>query len=254
MDAGNKMVMLEHEYPQTNYFANTGILNPTESLKGFRKGVFTWGGFMLFIFFAGLEIKGFSGGVIKASITNTFVIPIYIGLYFSYNFIQYLLQLNNEFSVLSAKSDLQSYCATINRFLMIKELKEIDRSFNPDLFTFGGPGNFPGTEGGTEVFQCELEPLSIYKERYAEAIKESRDLYEHAPGRVRRKHSLTAADKDYFYRHYDKLKYVNLHEFMQYKLPYWFGYLVWGLINYSMTAYFSNAPSLALAIKTLTAQ
>lgn len=242
------------DYRQVEIFKSLEPIVPSDILLTYRRGVFIWGGFMLFVFFAGLSVTGFEGIFIKGNIQNTSVITILFGLCFYYYFVQYVLQLNREFAVHSLQISMDSFCGGLNLHLFRQELKAIDKTFDENNVKFqsDGGGRFGGPkEGGESVFTYANCLDYIVRNRVQIERSETLELISDM-GQIRRKYRLDEFDKRYFEKHYDQLKNANLHDFMQFKMPVLFGGIVLVLIVYSIASTYTGAPAISSFISSNT--
>ena len=136
---------------------------------------------------------------------------------------------------------MDSFCGLLNLYLFKIELKRINPTFDERNGSFTGLTGDQGPEGGESEMQ--YGPCLDYIERNRDRIKENENLSlsDHR-SQIIHKYRLNEFDKRYFKRHYCQLKNANLHDFIQYKLPVWFGGFVLVLIVYSMTAVYTGAP------------
>lgn len=239
------LVIQEREYKDIDYFKNLDVISPTQMLLRFRKNVFLWGSLVIFISFAGLVIEGVSGGFIRADIVNPHVINIYISIIFIYSYIQYFLQLNNEYSSHSGKSSsIQAFSRELTFYLFKRELSTIIPGFNENSYSFISYAKNPRQEEKSNKVSCEeLSPEVI--EHRADDINK-RDGFSLQGDKVFFEYRLSADDETYFHKNYDQLRNANLNEFLHYEFPVFFGGFASILIVYDLIASIFSLPPISI--------
>ena len=197
-----------------------------------------------------MNINAFSGGFIKADIENSFIIPVYVSLFFFYSFAQYYLQLDNEYSAHSnLVSSIQGYGNHLALYIFKRELRNMINGFNEANYSFSVVGKNPRQEESTYKAQCNGMPPEQILEYNDKII--NNEGFSVADNVLSFTYLLTEKDIEFYNKNHNQLKNANFNEWLQYKFPLWFGYIISVVIIYALMVFYFDFTKISTIINGL---
>lgn len=215
----------DDQYRQIDYFRDINRYIPTERLLRHRRNVVAIGGFVLFFYFAGIDIQEFSGGFIRGTMKRPNMVSPFVGLFFIYNFYMFHTNLYKEkekhnFTV----THLKSFGVNLARYIIKQHIGPIiipystnplAKEFEPQNLSTTGRGphknievSFSAGHKVTETEKQKIEALPGFK------VEKNTINFSYA---------LTDKDVDFFKDHKDLFRSVAKNEFMDFRFPEYFG-------------------------------
>ncbi len=223
------------EYKQTEYFKNIQrFLSPApDRLLKYRRNVIGLGAFVLFFYFAGINIEGFSGGFIKGTIEKPYLVSMFLCLFFTYNYFMFYVHLNKEierhdFTV----NNILSFGTYIAKFIIIREIAKIIKISGISIGNSGyEPKNFSViTSSENNIRTSFTLDLEIRKANEKEIRKLSG--FEIDKNVIIFDYEMSEEDKKYYSENSNLIKQAVINEYMDYLFPKYFGVFVLMVIAY----------------------
>lgn len=187
------------------------------------------GGFVLFYFFAGINIEGFSGGFIKGTIAKPHLVSSFLCLFFIYNFFMFYVYLSKEIERFNFTADtLRSFGVAISKFIIKREIGKILQASGFGHITDNEyePKNFSaiGTKSEREIktqFTIDPETRNSHEKEIEKLPGFEFDI--HA---IIFTYEISDDDERFYNENKDLLRRAVTHEFMDYIFPKYFGSFV----------------------------
>ncbi|MEK9201403.1 MAG: hypothetical protein AAB944_00365 [Patescibacteria group bacterium] len=214
----------ENEYRNIEYFKNLHRYSAPDRLLRYRRSVIVLGGFVLFYYFSGITVDGFSGGFMKGTIERPQFVPAFLSFFFLYNFYMFWLYLRREISTHNFRvNSLNAFGIGVARYIIKREIgKYFSQSGGRGEYE---PKNFSMHGGSENIVQVQFTLDPELRQKHEKEIQglPGFKLDQHV---INFDYKISDTDKKFYEENKDFLKSILVHEFMDYKAPKYFGLFV----------------------------